>query len=428
VLDSVAQDPAVGGVPNEARVTLSPGSGTWLATNVYAIQFNFNVTDKNGYQGYSELQLFGAAASALSSQPPAIAQDILPATGADVVGSSVTFKAAFLGTALQYQWYFGGNPISGATGPTLTINNLQTTNSGNYNVVAYNSFGTNSSSTNTFTVNAAPAPVNGTVAAPAYQSAYAGLGFTPTWTLASGSLIAGQLPTAVGSGSFVNEGCGGTKVLTAGSPGSYAAGNVSLASAGPGAGTSVTYNLGSSPSGYNLNQVVVFGGWTDAGRDSLGFSVSYATVSNPGTFVTLTSPQTTYSYSPPNAGAPTADRMTVSSATASPLAQNVASVKITFTAVPNNWSGYGQIQLIGTASTPVNPLTFSRTVLSGGKLIMTGVGGSPTTGYTLLSTTNVALPISQWITNTTGVFDGSGAFSNALDTSSTNMFFRLRTP
>ncbi|HWD93316.1 MAG TPA: immunoglobulin domain-containing protein [Verrucomicrobiae bacterium] len=429
LLDSVAQDPAVGGVPNESRVTLSPGSGAWLATNVYAIEFNFNVTDKNGYQGYSELQLFGAPASALSSQPPAVAKDILPVTGSDVVGSSVTFQAAFLGSGpLQYQWYVGGNPISGATGSALTLNNLQLSDSGNYNVVAYNSFGTNSSSTNTFTVIAAPAPVNGTVAAPAYQSAYAGLGFIPTWMLASGSLIAGQSPTAVGSGSFALEGSGGVNVLTAGSPGSYAAGNLTLASAGPGAGTSVTYSLGTSASGYNLNQVIVYGGWTDNGRDSLGFSVSYATVANPGTFVTLTSPQTTYSYSPPNAGAPTADRLTVSSATASPLAQNVASVKITFTAVPNNWSGYGQIQLLGTASAPANSIQFSRTILSGGNLIMTGSGGSPNTGYTLLSTTNVALPLAQWVTNTTGVFDGSGAFSNAPNVTSTNMFFRLRAP
>ena len=429
LLDNVALDPNVGGVPNESRVTLSPGSGSWLATNVYAIEFNFNVTDKNGYQGYSELQLFGAPAAALSSQAPAVAQDILPLTGSDIVGSSVNFQAKFAGSApLQYQWFFNGNAITAATGPILTINNLQLTNSGNYNVVAYNSFGTNSSSTNTFTVNAAPAAVNGTVAAPAYQSAYAGLGFTPTWTLASGSLIAGQSPTAVGSGSFTLEGSGGVSVLTAGSPGSYAAGNLSLASAGPSAGTSVTYSLGTSPSGYNLNQVIVYGGWTDAGRDSLGFSVSYATVSSPSTFVTLTSPQTTYSYSPPNAGAPTADRLTVSSATASPLAQNVASVKINFTAVPNNWSGYGQIQLLGTPSAASNPITFSRAILSGGNLILTGSGGSPNTGYTLLSTTNLTLPIAQWTTNTTGIFDNSGAFSNAPGVTSTNTFFRLRTP
>lgn len=429
LLDSVAQDPGVGGVPNEARVTLSPALGQWLATNVYAVEFNFNVTDKNGYQGYSELQLFGAPASALTSLAPAIAQDILPATGSDVVGSSVTFRTTFLGSApISYQWYYGGNPISGANGATLILNNLQLTNSGNYNVVASNAFGTNSSSTNTFTVVAVPAAVNGTIAAPAYQSAYTGLGFTPTWTVAPGSLIAGQSPTAIGGGAFNMEDCGGAGVLTAGSPGSYAAGNVTLASCGPSAGTSVTYSLGTSASGYDLSQVVVYGGWTDNGRDSLGFNVSYATVANPGTFVPLTSPQTTYSYSPPNAGAPTADRLTVNSATASPLAQNVASVKITFTAVPNNWSGYGQIQMFGTASAPVNSLMFSKPIFSGGNLILTGSGGSANTGYTLLSSTNPALPMSEWVTNTTGTFNNSGAFSNALGVTSTNTFFRLRTP
>lgn len=433
-LDTVSQVPGqLKSGPNGDRVTLAPSAGVFLATNVYALMFDFTTpvaaSQENGWSGYAELQVFGAPASTLANLAPSLAQDILPATGSDVVGSTVKLTAIFTGTSpISYQWYQGGNVISGATGPTLTLNNLQLTNSGNYNVVAYSSFGTNSSSTNTFTVNPAPSAVNGTLNAQAYQAGYAGLGLTPTWALASGSLIAGQFPSAVGSGNFKNEGCGGANILTAGSPGSYAAGNGNLASCGPGAGTSVTYTLAGSATGYNLNGIAVYAGWADTGRDENGFAVSYATASSPNTFVPLTSPQTTFDFLPGGAAVANATRQTVTSSTASPLAQNVVAVRIDFNMEENGWGGFGQIQLFGNPSSATAAPQFTSAKLSGGNLIMVGSGGSPGTGYTLLSTTNIAVPVSAWKTNTTGTFDVSGVFSNAIGVTLTNEFFLLRTP
>lgn len=430
-LDGLLAAPGVGGVPNMSRVTLAPSSGGILASNVYAVKFDFTTpaaTDAGSdYQGYSELQIFGAPTTPLANLAPTLAQDILPSAGADVVGSSVTFKANFIGSGVAYQWQMSGTNIPGATGSTLTLNNLQLTDTGDYNVIAYNAYGTNSSSTNTFTVNAAPSAVNGTVAAPAYQDGYSGMGFTPTWTVAGGSLIAGQAPVS-STGNFQIETCGGVNYLTAGSPGTYSAGNFNLASGGPSGGTSATYSLGASPTGYNLNKVVVYGGWGDSGRDTLGFSVSYSTISDPNTFVSLTSPQTTYGYQPP--GGPAAGRLTVTSSSGGLLAQNVAYVQINFTSVPNNWSGYGQVQVFGVPSAAPTPLGFTGTRLAGGNLIMVGAGGTPGVGYTLLSTTNLALPLSQWTTNTTGTFDGSGSFSNAIPYTvpPANRFFLLRSP
>jgi autotransporter-associated beta strand protein len=69
-------------------------------------------------------------------------------------------------------------------------------------------------------------------------------------------------------------------------------------------------------------------------------------------------------------------------------------------------------------------------VISGGNLILTGSGGTANAGYTWLTSTNVAAPIASWTTNTTGNFDGSGDFSNAIPVSPSipAKFFRLRTP
>jgi len=113
------------------------------------------------------------------------------------------------------------------------------------------------------------------------------------------------------------------------------------------------------------------------------------------------------------------------------LASNVAALKFDFTPQGNRdfgWSGYSEIVLQGAdLALPrlpaVNPIT-----VSGGNLILTGTGGSPNSGYTWLTTTNVRAPIASWTTNFTGVLDGSGAFSNAIPATNPASFFRLRMP
>ena len=83
----------------------------------------------------------------------------------------------------------------------------------------------------------------------------------------------------------------------------------------------------------------------------------------------------------------------------------------------------GTIRVIGLTPTKVSAAT-----VAGGKLILTGAGGPPSGSYTWLTATNVAAPV--WTTNTTGVFDGSGGFSNAfpINASEPRRFFRLQTP
>jgi hypothetical protein len=83
----------------------------------------------------------------------------------------------------------------------------------------------------------------------------------------------------------------------------------------------------------------------------------------------------------------------------------------------------------GVLVTPPTPPTLGAPKVSGGNLILSGTGGTPNSGYTWLTTTNLSAPI-RWTTNTAGTLDGTGAFSNAIPISATTpaSFFRLRLP
>ncbi len=75
--------------------------------------------------------------------------------------------------------------------------------------------------------------------------------------------------------------------------------------------------------------------------------------------------------------------------------------------------------------------SFNPVTVSDGNLILTGNGGAaPGSGYTVLTTTNLATPLIDWTTNTTGTLDGSGMFSNSIPINPSNSaeFFDLRVP
>jgi hypothetical protein len=428
-MTAYAFEPTIpGAVPSATRMTYTSATTAPLATNVAAVKFDFtNPSGENGWSGYSEIQLFGSPSAAINNLEPVVTMDTIPAIGSDVVGGQVRFAASFGGTPpISYQWQKNGTNVPGASSSTLTLTSLQLSDSGSYNLVASNNFGVTSSSTNTFTVNPVPAPVNGIIIAPANQTSF-GAGFTPTWSLAAGSLLAGQSPSSVGPGSFKNEGAGGLPVLTDGALGIVGAANATLATCGSGAGNSVVYSLPASSAGYSLSRIVTYGGWGDGGRDQQHYTVSYSTVANPTNFITLTS--VSFDPTPPApTTVPTADCVTIAPATAASLASGVAMLKFDFTTPSgeNGWSGYSEIQVFGVPT----PLQVTSTKVSGGKLILTGTGGTAGSGYTVLTATNLTSPLISWSTNTTGVFDGNGGFSNAIpiNPSEPKRFFRFRTP
>jgi hypothetical protein len=215
-------------------------------------------------------------------------------------------------------------------------------------------------------------------------------------------------------------------VLTDNSAGTAGGGNLGFATGGTGggSGTAVTYTLAGSANGYALNQIIVHAGWGDSGRDGQGYRIDYSTVSDPTTFI----PLRTNSYNPSIAGGvPSANRVTLYSA-GGPMAQSVARVRLEFLNVENGWSGYSEIALFGTPSS--SPLSVNSSADGNGNLILTGSGGTPGGSYAWLTATNVTTPLPNWTTNSTGVFNGSGAFSNAIpiNPAVAARFFRLKTP
>ena len=320
---------------------------------------------------------------------------------------------------------------------------LSTNASGGYDLMASNVDGVTLTSVAQFTVNPAPVASNGIVYSEATQiNGNAGLGFAPdqflpTWTIAGGSLIAGQLPSTVGPGNFeAQTPAGGLPALTDGVIGELVSGGAvpNYATCGSGEGQYVIYTLNGSATGYNINSIVTYGGWPDYGRDWQYYTVSYSTAAHPTNFTVLG--QTAFQFPQLRAGgAPNTSRVTLTSAAAGPLATNVVAVKFDFTTPAgqeNGWQGYSELQLFGTPSGSTGQVgpVISSSKISGGNLVLAGSGGVAGGNFVWLSTTNVGAPLSQWITNSTGTFDASGDFSTTIPISNSKpaQFFLLKSP
>ncbi len=86
-----------------------------------------------------------------------------------------------------------------------------------------------------------------------------------------------------------------------------------------------------------------------------------------------------------------------------------------------------RIDLVIAPKTAVTP-RMNGVFVSGTNLILGGTNGFPNGYYTVLTSTNLTLPYSQWRPLTTNPFDGSGGFNttNPLDPSSPQLFYLLQ--
>jgi hypothetical protein len=112
--------------------------------------------------------------------------------------------------------------------------------------------------------------------------------------------------------------------------------------------------------------------------------------------------------------------------------QAYTSYRLTFNHVKQDNNTYflslGEIELLGGAATgrPV----ISGVTRSGGNLLISGSGGTPSGTFSILTNAIVSVPVTSWGTNSTGVFDASGNFSATLPISSSNpnLFYLMKTP
>lgn len=74
--------------------------------------------------------------------------------------------------------------------------------------------------------------------------------------------------------------------------------------------------------------------------------------------------------------------------------------------------------------------SFASPTLSGNNLILSGTGGPANGTYYVLTSTNIAIPLTNWTALVTNTFDGSGGFSftNAVNPASPQQFFTLQVP
>jgi hypothetical protein len=105
----------------------------------------------------------GATAAFIATQP---------APQTVVAGSNTVFTVAASGTpTVTYQWQFAGVNIANATGSSLTLNNVQPIQAGNYSVVVANGYGSPTPSANAaLTVTTIPLPVAVDYAGPVWSS------------------------------------------------------------------------------------------------------------------------------------------------------------------------------------------------------------------------------------------------------------------
>jgi len=241
----------------------------------------------------------------------------------------------------------------------------------------------------------------------AYQQS--GSSFTPTWTVAPNSLIAGMSPTAQ-AGNFTSEAASpGVSVLTDGVIGPIPGSDYSIfADGGPNAGQSVTYALPVQTYGYDLTNITVYSGWGNGGRVGQGYTVLYSTVANPGNFIMLTNVSYSAGFTGNNPNNPIAIQVQLSDSAGGIIASNVAAIQFNFYSPTapdeNGGTGYSEITVQGT------PSATSGVVAS--PVLVTGSnesGSNPFTPTWTAETPNLIAGLSPTIAD--GDFTGGGNWS-----------------
>jgi len=208
----------------------------------------------------------------------------------------------------------------------------------------------------------------------------------------SNDLLQTNATLSSSTGNFVQEGVAGTSVLTDGGFGALGGQNAqpagtSLAAASAGLGEELVYSLTGSSYGYNISSIATYTAW-DGGRFAQGYDVY---VHKAGTAVGSYAKLATVSYAPGaiSTGGATENAKAVITtalgtlASTGTLASGVDQIKFVFQkANVNNWQGYRELDVVGTAASAATSLT-------NGSFESPGINngfqeGAPASGWTLI--------------------------------------------
>lgn len=163
------------GVVQASTVTFTATTGT-----VYYFAVDGFDADTGGITLNLSLSPVGGTKPTITTQPFSLTT---------IVGNNVTLSvtATAGGSTLTYQWYFNDAAISGATGATLSLNNVTMANAGTYTVTVMSEAGMVTSNPATLTVTA---PIVVTPTPPPSSGGGGGGGAPSAWFLATLSLLA----------------------------------------------------------------------------------------------------------------------------------------------------------------------------------------------------------------------------------------------
>ena len=376
-------------------------------TNVVSVRFNFG-TQQNSGVAYNELAVYGT----VEVPPVAPVFTVIPQSQTGSNGLSVvTFTAHATGIPTPViTWHFvdtnSTDTLLATVGDTLTFRSYFA-NAGHYYAVASNLAGT-TNSTPSALLTVVPGLVTNEIDLSLSGGSFASLG--------ANDLILGNAGTSALSITTDGDGTGSASVLTDGDLRAPQTGGPLGIQGG-----TITYNLGSGANGtgYDISGIRSLSAWADGGRMQPKYTVSYSV--DGVTFITFWA----VNYQP--SGVNGADVLLETSGL-----KNVKYVKFDFSGgQQNGWVSYTELAVYGQASaanaSPVPPtLGGAKHDASGFSFSFSGPNGQP---YTVLSTTNLTLPLSQWQTNSTGVLTGTNSpisFTNSTPTGS--RFYQVRTP
>jgi hypothetical protein len=430
---------AVGTVPlhyqwqkDGANLTNAAGHISGATTNVLTIN-NAQTTDSSTNYTVIVTNIAGSVTSSVATLtvtnvPPAIT--VQPTNQAVVVGTSVTLAVTATGTApLRYQWQVNGTnlvnssgQISGAINNVLKINRAQTTNSGNYMVIVTNLGGSVTSSVAILTVASSPViitqPTNQGVAVGSNATfAVTAVGFAPLsyqwWVNGTNLLVNGSQTNGATISGVTNN------VLTISNAQTNDSGNYYS--------VTVTNSSGSMTSSNALLTVTNIPPAILVPPTNQTVGVG-STVTN----VVIATGTPPLSYQWQVNGTNLVDGGRFSGATTNLLTITNAQTSDSGSYSVTVMGPGGSVTSSNAVLTVIVPLPdFGKIIAAGdGSFILSGTGGGANGTYYVLTSSNLLIPLTNWMYIATNQFDGSGnfIFTNAAPTNAPQWFYILQLP